>query len=427
MLALLRKNTDLRWLFMAQVVSFMGDWFTFVAIAGIVKEATGSPFLVSLAFVSFSLPSFLASPIAGAVADRFDRRRLLVLVSLLQAVAALGLLTADNHRVWPLFVFQGAISALAAFVKPAIDAGVPNLARDADELRKANALFGSTWGVMLAVGAALGGVFSQAFGREAAFVADAVSFALAMALFAMVSRPMQERAHAHRRAMRPVADIREAVHYAREDHVVLALIASKSTFGIGAAVVSQLPVLATSVYHWKDGGIGLLLAARGVGAGLGPIIGARFSQGDIGRTLKICGYSGLAFSFAYLGAAWSPVIYLAALLIALGHLGGGAQWTLSTYGLQMRTPDHIRGRVMAGDFALVTLVISVFGLLAGFLSEHIDVRWTLTIFALAVLFAVVPYIAATRRLVARLEARLGAATATDPAGAPAIDAADSRA
>lgn len=402
MLKLLRTNPDLRFLFIAQVVSFMGDWFTFVAIAGIVKEGTGSPFLVSLAYVSFSLPSFLASPIAGAVADRFDRRRLLIVVSALQAVAALGLLTASSDRVWPLFVFQGTISALAAFVKPAIDAGVPNLARDGEELRRANALFGSTWGVMLAVGAALGGVFSQAFGREAAFVADAVSFALAMALFTLVRRPMQEADHSHRRAMHPVADIKEAVHYARQDHVVLALIASKSTFGIGAAVVSQLPVLATSVYHWKDGGIGLLLAARGVGSGIGPIIGARLSRNSVSRALKVCGYSGLVFSLCYLGAAWSPVIYLAALLIALGHLGGGAQWTLSTYGLQMRTPDHIRGRVMAGDFALVTLVMSIFGLIAGVLSEHIDVRWTLTIFAGAVLLAVVPYIFATRRLIARL-------------------------
>ena len=62
MLQLLRRNPELRWLFLAQVVSYMGDWFTFVALAGMVKDATGSAFLVSLAYVAFSLPSFLASP-----------------------------------------------------------------------------------------------------------------------------------------------------------------------------------------------------------------------------------------------------------------------------------------------------------------------------------------------------------------------------
>ena len=401
MLKLLRTNPDLRALFIAQVISFMGDWFTFVAITGIIKEVTGSAFLVSLAYVSFTLPSFLASPIAGPVVDKFDRRRLLLVVSAAQAVAALGLVTASGDRVWPLFLFQGLISALAAFVKPAIEAGVPNLARDADELRTANALFGSTWGVMLALGAALGGVFSEAFGRQAAFIADAASFAIALGLFALIRRPLQEADHAHRTAMRPVADMKEAVHYAKQDHVVLALIASKSTFAVGAAAVSQLPVLATAIYHWKDGGTGLLLGARGAGAGLGPIIGARLAKGNLARVLKVCGYSGLAFSVCYLAAAWSPTIFFAAALVGIGHLGGGAQWTLSTYGLQVRTPDHIRGRILAGDYAIVTLVMSVFGLAAGVVTEALDVRWTLTIFAGLVALAVGPYLVLTRRVIER--------------------------
>ena len=409
MIKLLRANRDLRLLFMAQVVSFMGDWFSFVAVTGIVKEATGSEFLVSLAYVSFSLPSFLVSPIAGVTVDRFDRRRLLVIVSLLQAIAALGLLTATDHSVWPLFVFQGIISGFAAFVKPAIDAGVPNLARNPDELRTANALFGSTWGVMLAVGAAAGGLFSEAFGRQAAFVANAVSFLVAMALFTLVRRPMQEAQHANRPAMRPLADMAEAVRYARKDHVVLALIASKSTFAIGAGTVSQLPVLATTVFGWGDSGTGMLLAARGVGAGLGPLIASRFTQGSISKVLRVCGLAGIGFSVCYVLAAWSPVIYLAALVIAVAHLGGGAQWTLSTYGLQLRTPDHIRGRVMAGDFAIVTLVMSLTGLGAGVLSETVGVQWTITAFAGAAALAGLVYIAQTRHIVQQLALQEAAA------------------
>lgn len=404
MFALLRRNRDLRWLFVAQVISFMGDWFSFVAVTGLVKDATDSEFLVSLAYVSFSLPSFLVSPIAGVTVDRFDRRRLLIIVSVLQGVAALGLLTATDSTVWPVFVFQGVISSFAAFVKPAIDAGVPNLARNPDELRTANALFGSTWGVMLAVGAALGGVFSEVFGRDAAFIANAVSFVLAMALFSLIRRPMQEPQAADRPAMRPLADMQEAVRYARKDHVVLALIASKATFAIGAGTVSQLPVLATEVFHWGDGGTGLLLGARGVGAGLGPLIASRFARGSLAKVLRICGFAGVGFSISYLAAAWSPVIWVAAAAIAIGHLGGGSQWTLSTYGLQLRTPDHIRGRVMAGDFAIVTLIMSVSGLGAGVLSEAIGVQWTITAFAAAAFLAGVAYILGTRGIVQQLQA-----------------------
>jgi MFS family permease len=403
-LRLLRTNPDLRALFIAQVVSYMGDWFTFVALAGMVKDATGSAFLVSLAYVSFSLPSFLASPIAGPVVDRFDRKRLLLVVSAAQTVAAIGLLTASTDRVWPLFVFQGCISALAAFVRPAIDAGVPNLARTPVELRTANALFGSTWGVMLAVGAALGGAFSQAFGRPAAFIADAVSFAIALGVFALIRTPMQEPQHEHRHAVNIVEGMKEAGRYARADHSVLALLASKAAFGIGAGTVSQLPVLATSVFHWGDGGTGILLGARGLGAGLGPIIASRFTQGKVSKVLRVCGFAGLGFSAFYLSAAWSPIIFLAAGAIAIAHLGGGAQWTLSTYGLQLRAPDAIRGRVMAGDFAIVTLVTSISSLLAGITSEGIGVRWTITIFSLAAGVASLIYIAMTRGIIAQLAA-----------------------
>ena len=394
MLTLLRSNKDLRWLFVAQVISFMGDWFSFVAVTGLVKESTDSEFLVSLAYVSFTLPSFLISPLAGVTVDRFDRKRLLVAVSLLQAFAALGLLTATDTTVWPLFVFQGVISAFAAFVKPAIDAGVPNLARTPEELRTANALFGSTWGVMLAVGAAAGGAFSEAFGRTASFYANAGSFVAAMALFTLIRRPMQEPQGAERPAMRPLADIAEAVRYARKDHVVLALIASKSTFAIGAGTVSQLPVLATSVFGWGDGGTGLLLGARGLGAGLGPLIASRFTQGNLSKVLRVCGLAGIGFSVCYMVAAWSPVIYVAALVIAIAHLGGGAQWTLSTYGLQVRTPDHIRGRVMAGV-----------------MSEGVGVQWTITAFAGAAAVAGVAYLLATRPVVRQLEANPHATSA----------------
>ena len=403
MLKLLRTNADLRWLFIAQIVSFMGDWFTFVAVTGMIKDASDSEFLVSLAYVSFTLPSFLASPLAGPMVDRLDRRRLLLVVSAAQALAALGLLTATGATLWPLFVFQGVISALAAIVKPAIDAGVPNLARNNDELRTANAMLGSTWGVMLAVGAGMGGLFSELFGRRAAYLADAVTFVIALVLFALIRQPMQEEQHENRPTMRPLADMAEAVRYARRDKVVMALIASKSTFAIGAGTVSQLPVLATSVFGWRDGGTGLLLAGRGVGAGLGPLIASRFTRGSLAKVLRVCGIAGIAFSVSYLAAAWSPVIYVAAVVIAIAHLGGGAQWTLSTYGLQMRTPDHIRGRIMAGDFAIVTLVMSVTGLGAGALSEAVGVRWTITAFAGAAAVAGTIYLAATRSVVRHLQ------------------------
>ena len=398
----LRENRDLRLLFVAQNLSFMGDWFTFVALAGLVQDATDSALLVSLLLVAFSLPSFLASPLGGPVADRYDRRTVLVIVSIAQAIAACGLLFVDEGTVWMAFVAQGLIAALAAFVRPAVEAAVPNLARSPDELRRANALFGSSWGVMLAVGAGLGGVFAEAFGRTAAFIADIATFVVAAALIAMVKRPMQEDRGTQRTPVRPIADMREAIQLARRDTTIFALLCSKMTFAIGAGVVSQLAVYAADAFSSGDAGRGFLLGARGVGSGLGPIIGARFAKGDLRRVLLVCGFAGLVFSAGYMAAAGAPVLFVAAACVMFAHLGGGAQWTLSTYGLQVRAPDDMRGRVLAGDFALITLSLAVSSVAAGLVSEQVGARATVAIFGALAAVASLAYLALTRNVRARL-------------------------
>lgn len=403
MFSLLRRNSDVRLLFGAQVVSYLGDWFTFVALAGLVEDLTGSKFLVSLVLVSFSLPSFLMSPIAGSVADKFDRRRIVVIVSVAQALAATGLLLVGEGTVWLAFLFQSIITALASFVGPATGAAVPNLVDNDEDLRTANSLFGSTWGVMLAVGAGAGGLFSSAFGRDAAFVADAISFLVAAILIAGIRRPMQEaRASTASRKVRPVADMAEAVRLARSDRVILALLASKVTFAVGAGIVSQLAVLASSAFNAGDAGRGFLLGARGVGSGLGPIIAARLVGRDMAKLLRVCGLAGLGFSVCYLGAGVSPVLWMACVCVGLAHLGGGAQWTLSTMGLQMESPDELRGRVLAGDFALVTLMLSLTSLMAGIVSESVGVRPTVIVFSVLAASASVTYLFATAGIRRRL-------------------------
>jgi MFS family permease len=402
---MLKTNADMRRVFMAQVISYLGDWFSFVAIIGLVDDLTGSKFLVSLVVVAFSLPSFLASPIAGSMTDRFDRRRILIFVSIIQVVAAFGLLLVGKDTVWLAFLAQSTISALAAVVSPATEASIPNIARNKEELALASSLLGSTWGVMLAVGAAVGGVFASVFGRDAAFIANAVSFAIAAILFSRIKTPMQHErdTQTQRQRIRPIADMREAITHSRQDPVLMALIFSKTTFAIGAGVVSQLAVLASDVFQGGDASRGLLIGVRGVGTGLGPLIAMRYTRGQLGKVLTICGFASLAFSGFYLVGAWMPTLWLTAIFVMLAHVGGGAQWTLSSYGLQLRSPDHIRGRILAGDFALVTLMLSFTSALAGLVSELFGVRQAISGFACAAAIASVIYIRATQRLRTQLQ------------------------
>jgi MFS family permease len=400
MWAMLRTNRDIRALFLAQVVSFAGDWFAYVAFVGLVQEFTDAAILVTLVYVAQALPSFLMSAIAGPTADRFDRRQIIRVVSVLQAAAAAALLlVASDSSLWFGFACLCVISGLAAFVGPAAQAGLPNLARNPEELTKASLLFGSLWGAMLAIGAALGGLVATVFGRDVAFIANALSFVVAAVLVSTIRRPMQQqRQHgpAGPSRMRPLADMHEAFAYARRDHSILALLASKATFAMGAGIVGLLAVLATEDLGGGDGATGLLLGARGVGVALGPLIAARLVGPSLSRVLLLCGCSGLAFGVCYLGLAMAPTLAIAAVLALLAHLGGGAQWTLSTYGLQRRAPDHIRGRILAGDFGIVTLIITVSNLAAGLLAGVTGARVAIAVFACLGLVAGAAYLVFTR-------------------------------
>lgn len=408
--ALLRNNPQLRWLFIAQVVSYAGDWFAYVALAGQIHDLTGSSVLVSLVSVLEALPTFLLVPLAGPIVDRFDRRRIVMFVSFGQAAAAACMVLVRSSSTVPIgFVAVAVIAGLAAFVGPATQAAIPNLARSPEEMRAATVLFSSTWGIMLAVGSALGGVVASVFGRSTAFLANAGSFLLAAGFIALVSAPMQgDRSNTSRR-VRPLADMAEAARFARRDHVTLALLSFKMTAGIGAGIVSLLVVFARDNLNGGDAASGLLMGARGVGAVLGPIIAMRFIKRDTSRLLTVCGMSGLVFAVGYLLLSASTVLAAGLVAVMFAHLGGGANWALSTYGLQLRSPDEIRGRILAGDFAIVTLVLSVSGIAAGLIDQATgNLRATMVGFSLVAAVSAVANLAATRSLRRRLRAEDGA-------------------
>ncbi len=381
----LRSNRDLRALFCAQVVSFCGDWFAYVAFVGLIQDLTDVALVVSLVYVAQTLPAFLVAPIAGAAADRFDRRTVIRTVSSIQALAALGLLFVRSAgTLWIGFGCLCVISALGSFVLPAAQAGIPNLARTPEELKHASVLFGSLWGAMLAIGAALGGVFAAVFGRDVSFVANACSFVLAVVFVSMIGRPMQEHstdAAAGRAPVRPLADMDEAIGVARKDPVILSLLASKATFALGSGIVGVLAVLAERELGAGDGGVGLLLGARGLGVALGPLVGARLVGKELSRLLMLCGFAAMSFGICYLVLSVAPTLAIAAVIALVAHLGGGAQWTLSTYGLQRRVPDAIRGRVLAGDAAIVMLVLTISNLAAGGVVELAGPRPAVATFA----------------------------------------------
>ncbi|MFP5310336.1 MAG: MFS transporter [Actinomycetes bacterium] len=366
--ALMRRRPDFRRLFSASVVSFLGDWFALVAVASLVEELTGSEGSTALVFAAEVLPFFVFSPLAGVLADRLDRRTLLVGSAVARIFPALGLVVASvTGQAWLAYVCVATISALASFFEPVVSAVVPNVV-ERDEVPVAQAAIGSVWGSMLFVGAAIGGLVAAVLGRDASFLINAGTFVVSALLVARIVSPLN-RGVVHAGAS-VLGDLREVWTYARARKPVAALMVTKAGVGVGNGVVGILPIYALTVFQAGEAGIGVLLAARGLGALVGPHLGRRLTRDDGRRIVLWNGLSILFYAAAYAALPLAGSLAVAFLLVTAAHVGGGNQWVASTTGLQLATPDHVRGRVLGVDFALATVTMGVSAILAGVVAER---------------------------------------------------------
>jgi MFS family permease len=368
-LRLLRTNRDFRLLYVGTLISLGGDWFLTVALLDLVLQLTGSATLASVMLLCQSLPIFIFTPLAGPVIDRVDRRKLMVWMDVMRTGACLLPLLARTPALLPIaYLGVVIISAGSAYFEPASQAALPNIVAP-EELGPANVLMGSTWGTMLAVGAAIGGAVTMKFGRDVSFVVDAVSFLFSAGVLWMMRAKFEEHREHHHQQPPLIESIRETARYARANPRVLALLTSKGGYGLGAGVVAMLSVFGKEVFGAGAFGIGLLFAARGIGALLGPFVVRAIAKRDDLQYASI-GPAVLLFGIGYASLGMSKTLLAGSIAILLAHLGGGAQWQTSTYGLQRETPDAIRGRVFAADWGLCTLTMSISSVACGIAADR---------------------------------------------------------
>jgi Transmembrane secretion effector len=271
---------------------------------------------------------------------------------------------------------------------------LPNLV-STEELAPANTLTSASWGTMLAIGSAIGGWVAAHLGRDAAFMIDASSFLLSATLIYRIRGNFSApgtRDHASG------TGFREGIAYARSDPRILALLATKGGFGLGVGVVALLPILATDAFRSGDEGIGLLFAARGLGALLGPFVAVGLVGTSIRRLLSALAWAMALYGVIYLFVAGAPVIGVAAALAVVAHMGGGAQWVLSTYGLQKLSPDRVRGRILSMDLGLVSLTIGLSSIAAGRLADAYPPRVVMAGLAVVEIGYAVVWTLATRNV-----------------------------
>lgn len=408
---LLRSNPSFRRLWIAQLISLGGDWFNVVALTGLLLHLTGSNLAGGAVYAASLLPQGLLAPVAGVVADRLDRRRLMVGANLAAAALALAMLAVRSPgSAWLGLLAMAGISSTGAIFDPASRSGLPNILYG-DQLGRAGVLMASTWGIMAAVGAAAGGLVAGLVGRDAAFIANAASFVVSACLILRVRGdlgPLQppspaERAH-------PVLDLKQGAAWARTDPRVAALLAQKVGWGLGTGMIGLLPVFAARVFARggpvggggglgsAEASIGILYGARGLGSLLGPFLARAFVGADLRRLFPAIAAGMGLFGLAYAVFPSAPGIWAAAGVVLIAHLGGGTQNTMTSYGLQLITPDWVRGRIMAFEMGLVSFTMSISLVAAGWGAVVVDPR--VVVYALAGLtltYAAV-WVLATRHL-----------------------------
>ena len=366
---LLRTNPVFARLWLSQVLSMAGDWLSYVALLALLLELTGSGMSVSVLLLCTSLPSLLVAPLAGVVADRWDRRQILIVADLVRMLCVLGFLFLREPQHAPLAYVLTAVLALASgFFAPAAAAALPNLVTPG-QLTAANALMGATGGVMTALAAWLGGWVSAHLGRPMAFGLDAFSFLVsALVVFSVrvpFSASLPESIHPGQVLARSARDLREACSHAWASRPVRALILLKMAAGLAGGILVLLSVMPVQVLGAGDFGVGLLYASRGLGTLAGAALASSLAGAGEARRAVLATW-GLALSgLLCLAFGRAETLHQAAFFVFGAFLGSGLQWVFSAALLQKAVEDRLLGRVLALDNASMTLPASVSTLLCG--------------------------------------------------------------
>lgn len=363
--SLIRRNPGFRRLWLGQVVSFLGDWFTLLALYDIVQTWTTSALALAGVHVAKMLPIFLVSPVAGPLIDRFDRRKLMLATDFLRAALALGLVAAHQLGSLPLlFTLLVLQMAVAGIFIPARTAVIPQLTSP-QELPVAMALSAGTWSTMLALGAALGGAATAWLGPDGALVLDAATFlASAALLWRLPPLPPREDAA---RPSRDETSFRDGLrHLARRPYLATVL-SLKTAMGLGSGVLVMIPLFGNGVFPATAGPlfVGVLYAFRGVGALIGSM-GVRVLAGDRPQTMRrMVTPAYLVTAASLVALSLSPGLWVAAAWVLAAGIGNGLVWVLSGTLAQQASEQAYRGRAFALEFGVMTLMTSSMGFLSG--------------------------------------------------------------
>lgn len=373
--ALVRENRDFRKLWIASVISMMGEWFNTIALFFLILEYTGSEFLLGLLFTVRMAGFAILQPVIGLMADRFHRKSLMVISNLIQMVLALCFLFVNDSGdiVW-MIGLSGLMMVLHGVYMTAERASLPNIVSEED-LATANALEAASWSTALCMGAMLGGVVVSYWGTDAAFIVDSFTFLLGTLFLINLTLPQTvEESMKGPWFSTAFGNIKRGWRRIRTQPSLFRIVFAKASWNIAGGGLAGvfLVLLGADVKGYGAAfGFGLFFFARGIGTGLGPIIARtlftneRAWPGLVGNLIVISG-----IFYLLIGATLDINLWLTVVLVILAHSASGANWVLSTILVQQWVEDEVRGRVFSADMLILSVAFSLSTTAAGWLMER---------------------------------------------------------
>lgn len=401
------RNQSFVALWLGQTVSFVGDYFYFLAIPIMVEKLTGSALQVGLSVIVSTLPMLVLGPVAGVFVDRWDRRRTMIVSDLLRGLLVLVCLTVQHpDQVWVYYIVGFLMSCVSRFFFPAQNAVLPLVVPDKNDLLPANGLMQIVQTAGFLIGPALAGFSIGLWGAQVAFLVDSATYFVSAAAITTMKVP-------HTTVGRPApgtpsgelaalwSEMREGVVYLFGNRTMVGVLLCLSVvqLGIGAIHVIWVPFMQRTFGLGAEG-LGAVDAAQGVGMALGGVmlgfVTARFRKKDLaGWSIIFIGgmiaLMGLAPSFSLVNlipglqveatlaemTIGQRLLRMPLLLLTYSLLLGvalvPAQSSLMTM-MQLAVPDLKRGRVGSALNALTTAAGLVSMAAAAAAGEVVELR-----------------------------------------------------
>lgn len=368
------RNFSLMWC--ASLLSSSGTWLQNVAVPFVVFRLTESGVWLGVTgFLSY-VPMVLTGPLAGSIADRFDRRRVLMVCGVAQTLLTVALwldYASGERRILPIIVLLALNSTAAGFSVASWQAFVTELV-PREHLLNAVTLNSAQFNAARAFGPAIGGLVLATLGASWSFFINAMTFvAMVVALLFVHVAKIERPARTGR--SKPISEMITAIHYVRGQAGIMVCLGVVFALGFfGGPLFNLLVVFADLVYGIGDGAYGLLAGCLGAGA----IIAAPFVAGRGNRTSRstMLTIAMIGYGVALICLAAAPVAIVGAIALLFAGAGYlGISSTLNTT-VQMQVAESMRGRVLALYVMVLTVAIPIGSLIQGWLVDLIGVQWT---------------------------------------------------